>query len=161
VEAIREQLLKYAGKDEEGTYFLNFQRWDNQNAVRDLIGEAMRRTSQEVVKVDSAAMPAIARSPIGKIASVFYGYGYGITNNVIAPLFAEGKLGRFGVLLLGSWGFGVANELIRGHLNDKPYDLDKEEDIKTLLDRSIRRIDAGLLMYAAERVYDFIDGSSA
>lgn len=121
---------------EKDSFDINVGCWTDTEAQISFNAEIERRISRQLVTGESTANPAWAMSNLGKVGSLFMGWTFSLTNNVILPMMAGGHYGQMSRLIGYGYGFALLREVIVSLYNNDPYDLRDPE----LHKRAFRRV---------------------
>lgn len=145
---IKEAIDTYAKKTEHGIVDLNLSSWGF-DAKRDFMSEVERHLRKELIQPGAGDVPIFAQTQLGKLALMFKGYEFGLTNNVILPLVSKGYSKEIAKLMAYGAGFAMLSTIIRGYIQNNPYDLTSDDFYQDVLSR----MPLGLFGLGAEQLY--------
>ena len=154
IAAIKEQLVTHSVRGEFGFEDLRISSWEDQRALSAFMAEIERKVRAQVIMPSAGDVPTLARSSVGRLLTMFTGWSFAITNQVLLPLIESGKFVQLAKLMGYGYGCAYLSETIRGVLNGKPYDPTGKE-IHT---RIWRRLPTGLLGLVGENIVDAATG---
>lgn len=160
IKEIRNELQRYAEMSERGIEDMNISSWDSFDAKRDFMAEVERNVRRNIPNPGAGDVPPFLKSPMGKLLTMFMGWHFSLTNQVLLPLLRNGKpeWRKFAGLMTYGYGLAFLTNLVRGYIRGKPYNLD-EKDI--YID-SFMRMPLGMLTIPidiGESIYSGIRGS--
>lgn len=153
---IRGELQRHAIIGEHGIEDMNISAWDSFDAKRDFMAEVERQVRLNIPNPGAGDIPPFFKSPIGKLTTMFTGWYFSLTNQVILPLIRSGKWEPLAKLITYGYGLSFLTNIIRGYIRGKPYKLD-EKDIyidsftRMPLGIFLMPIDLGLEIYKGVR----------
>lgn len=156
IKEIRNELQKYAEIGEHGIEDMNISGWDSFDAKRDFMAEVERNVRRNIPNPGAGDVPPFFKSPMGKLLTMFMGWHFSLTNQVLLPLLRNGKpeWGKFAKLMTYGYGLAFLSNIIRGYIRGKPYNLDEEEIYKD----SFLRMPLGMLTIPLDLADSLIHG---
>lgn len=143
IKEIHNELQKHAEIGEYGIEDMNISSWDSFDAKRDFMAEVERNVRKNIPNPGAGDIPPFFKSPMGKLLTMFMGWHFSLTNQVLLPLLRNGKPEWRKFALLMTYGYGLAflSNVMRGYIRGKPYDL----DVKDIYIDSFTRMPLGML----------------
>lgn len=132
LDSIRKELQNHAVIGEHGIEDINISSWESFDAKRDFMSEVERNIRKNVPVPGAGDIPLFFKSPLGKLTTMFMGWTFSLTNQIILPLMQSGKVEWARLAKLMTYGFGLSflTNIIRGYIRGNPYDVKKSEIYK-------------------------------
>ncbi len=132
LDSIRKELQNHAVIGEHGIEDINISSWESFDAKRDFMSEVERNIRTNIPVPGAGDIPLFFKSPLGKLTTMFMGWTFSLTNQIILPLMQSGKVEWARLAKLMTYGFGLSflTNIIRGYIRGNPYDLAKSEIYK-------------------------------